>query len=188
LEEMDSSVQSLAKDIPLLNVNAGPRDGAAWIERLKEEYMTLIKYVQLNKAAGDDWFELAANKEGTKWQGKCWYMYNYAKYELKVEFEIPATYPATAPDIILPELDGTRIITQTNSEFLQCVPKSTASIFAISSTEPGALLYEALDAFNNRSAKSYDLIRQIKEDLSHAVDDCIEAASNDCSIGIIFIY
>lgn len=36
--------------IPLLTVKAGPRDGADWIERLKEELAALIKYVQINKA------------------------------------------------------------------------------------------------------------------------------------------
>ena len=25
-----------------------------------------------------------------RWQGKCWYMYNYAKYEFNVEFEVCA--------------------------------------------------------------------------------------------------
>ena len=63
---MDGSIEAVAKKIPLLTVSAGPRDGAAWVERLKEEYVALIKYVQLNKAAGDDWFQLSANKEGTK--------------------------------------------------------------------------------------------------------------------------
>ena len=38
--------------IPLLTVKAGPRDGADWVERLKEELAALIKYVQINKAWG----------------------------------------------------------------------------------------------------------------------------------------
>ena len=29
--------------LPLLNTKAGPRDGEAWIERMKEEYMALIQ-------------------------------------------------------------------------------------------------------------------------------------------------
>ena len=37
--------------IPLLTVKAGPRDGADWVERLKEELAALIKYVQINKAS-----------------------------------------------------------------------------------------------------------------------------------------
>jgi hypothetical protein len=37
-----------------------------WIDRLKEEYMALIKYVEINKADDNDWFKIEANKEGTK--------------------------------------------------------------------------------------------------------------------------
>ena len=33
----------------LLQVRAGPRDGEAWNQRLKEEYQALIKYVQARK-------------------------------------------------------------------------------------------------------------------------------------------
>lgn len=33
-------------------------------------------------------------------------MHELLKYEFDFEFEIPATYPATAPEIQLPELDG----------------------------------------------------------------------------------
>ena len=31
---------------------------------------------------------------------------NYIKYEFKLQFEIPATYPATPIELELPELDG----------------------------------------------------------------------------------
>ena len=36
--------------IPMLSVQAGPRDQEAWVERVKEEYMTLIQYIKQNKA------------------------------------------------------------------------------------------------------------------------------------------
>jgi len=62
--------------------------------------------VENNKQSGSDWFRLESNKEGTKWFGKCWYMHNLLKYEFDVEFDIPVTYPTTAPEIALPELDG----------------------------------------------------------------------------------
>lgn len=86
-----------------------------------------MQYVQNNKASDSDWFRLESNKEGTKWFGKCWYVHNLLKYEFDVEFDvsafldvsfylcakwrlffdqIPVTYPATAPEIALPELDG----------------------------------------------------------------------------------
>ncbi|KAF9619413.1 hypothetical protein IFM89_006600 [Coptis chinensis] len=48
----------------------------------------------------------AANPEGTKWTGKCWYVHNLLKYEFDCQFDIPVTYPATAPELELPELDG----------------------------------------------------------------------------------
>ncbi len=34
--------KTLAK-IPLLKTKAGPRDGELWVQRLKEEYQSLIK-------------------------------------------------------------------------------------------------------------------------------------------------
>ena len=41
---------------------AGPRDKDAWVNRLKEEYQSLIKYVSTNKEADNDWFRLESNK------------------------------------------------------------------------------------------------------------------------------
>ena len=43
---------------------------------------------------------------GTRWFGKCWHFHDLKKYEFHVEFDIPVTYPMTAPEIALPELDG----------------------------------------------------------------------------------
>lgn len=57
------------------------------------------------------------------------------------------------PLILIPECDGARILSNTSMEFLQRVPDSTVSIFKIGSTEPAALLYDALDHFDQRSAK-----------------------------------
>lgn len=71
-----------------------------------QEVQALIKYIQQNKATDSDWFTITSNKEGTKWNGKCWYIHSLLKYEFPFEFEIPATYPATAPEIKIPELDG----------------------------------------------------------------------------------
>ena len=62
--------------------------------------------MQLNKEKDSDWFTVSSNKEGTEWKGKVWYVHNLLKYEFDLEFEIPATYPATAPELALPELDG----------------------------------------------------------------------------------
>jgi len=102
---MDDNTKNVLRKIPSLRTRAGPRD-PAWPQRLKEEYAALIKYVQQNKENDTDWFQLEANKDGTKWFGKCWHMQNYLRYEFDIEFDIPVTYPETAPEIALPELDG----------------------------------------------------------------------------------
>lgn len=38
--------------------------------------------------------------------GPCRYVHNLVKYEFDFQFDIPATYPAVAPEIELPELEG----------------------------------------------------------------------------------
>ena len=48
--------------IPLLNVQAGPRDADQWMERVKEEYLALIQYIKQNKERDNDWFKLKSNK------------------------------------------------------------------------------------------------------------------------------
>ncbi|XP_065846132.1 ubiquitin-fold modifier-conjugating enzyme 1 [Oscarella lobularis] len=103
---VDNATKKTLAAIPLLKTNAGPRDKENWVKRLKEEYTALIKYVSNNKEQDNDWFRLESNKEGTRWFGKCWYVYNLLKYEFDIEFDIPVTYPATAPEIAIPELDG----------------------------------------------------------------------------------
>ncbi|MQL87278.1 hypothetical protein Taro_019792 [Colocasia esculenta] len=107
MEGWDSSTKSALTQIPLLATRAGPRDGAAWTQRLKEEYRALIAYSGMNKANDNDWFRIsAANPQGTRWTGRCWYVHNLRRYEFDVQFDIPVTYPATAPEIELPQLDG----------------------------------------------------------------------------------
>ena len=62
--------------------------------------------MEMNKANDNDWFRISANADGTQWKGKCWYIHNLLKYEFDLQFDIPVTYPATAPELELPELDG----------------------------------------------------------------------------------
>lgn len=67
----------------------------------------MIKYIDINKATDLDWFTIKpSSKDGTHWTGKCWYIHNLIKYEFDFQFDIPATYPATAPEIEIPELEG----------------------------------------------------------------------------------
>lgn len=86
------------------------------------------------------------------------------------------------PLILIPECDGARILSNTSMEFLQRVPDSTVSIFKIGSTEPAALLYDALDHFDQRSAKADENLRLIRSSLPEAVEVCIDAAGHEFSI------
>ena len=62
---VDAATKNAVGKIPQLKTNAGPRDREAWVKRLKEEYVSLIAYVQSNKESDNDWFRLESNKEGT---------------------------------------------------------------------------------------------------------------------------
>lgn len=68
-------------------------------------------------------------------------------------YDEPVRYIYDEPIILIPECDGVRILSNTNMEFLHRVPDSTVSIFQIGSTSPPALLYDALEHFDRRSAK-----------------------------------
>ncbi len=104
---IDDAMKTTLKRIPLLKTRAGPRDKPElWTARLKEEYLALIQFVKQNKETDMDWFSIKSNKEGTKWEGSCWYYCDNVKYEFGICFDIPVTYPATAPEIKIPELDG----------------------------------------------------------------------------------
>ncbi|TYZ56930.1 hypothetical protein PybrP1_001913, partial [[Pythium] brassicae (nom. inval.)] len=114
---IDDDTKRTVQKIPLLATRAGPRDGADWTARLKEEYLALIQardrqtdreasYVKMNKEADNDWFTIESNKTGTRWTGKCWSFYNGLRYEFDLEFEIPATYPVSNPELCIPELEG----------------------------------------------------------------------------------
>ena len=40
---VDEATKKTVASIPTLKTKAGPRDGDPWVQRLKEEYMSLIK-------------------------------------------------------------------------------------------------------------------------------------------------
>jgi ufm1-conjugating enzyme 1 len=85
---VDEVTRKSLSGIPLLKTKAGPRDKELWVQRLKEEFQALIKYVETNKQQDNDWFRLESNKEGTRWFGKCWYIQDLLKYEFDVEFDV----------------------------------------------------------------------------------------------------
>ena len=103
---MDPAVRESVKRIPLCKTKAGPRDGALWIQRMKEEYASLIAYVEQNKERDDHWFQLESNDAGTRWFGTCWCYHDQRKYEFDVTFDLPVTYPQSAPEIALPQLEN----------------------------------------------------------------------------------
>ena len=105
MESWDSNTLATVKKIPLLTQKAGPRDGEAWVARLKEELTVLIQYVSTCKVNDTDWFTISSNKEGTRWTGKCWYIHELIRYEFDMEFEVPVTYPTTPFEIALPQLE-----------------------------------------------------------------------------------
>mmetsp|Transcript_11056 Transcript_11056/g.19157 ORF Transcript_11056/g.19157 Transcript_11056/m.19157 type:complete len:167 (-) Transcript_11056:527-1027(-) len=105
-ESFDAGTRERVQKLALMRCNAGPRDKGAWETRLKEELTALIQYIQLNKETDMDWFTIEPRNGGLGWAGKCWYIHNLIKYEFDFQFEIPATYPLTAPEIELPELEG----------------------------------------------------------------------------------
>ncbi len=103
---MDEGIKKTVTAIPLLSVKAGPRD-PNWSDRLKEELSALIASVNKNKAEDNDWFKIAPqDKTGTLWKGTCWFIHEHVKYEFNLQFEVPVTYPETAPEIEIPSLDG----------------------------------------------------------------------------------
>lgn len=91
---MDNSIKNTLTSIPLLKLKVGPREKDQWPDRLKEEYCSLIKYVENNKKDDNDWFRLESNADGTKWWGKCWFVHELLKYEFDLCFDIPVTYPS----------------------------------------------------------------------------------------------
>jgi hypothetical protein len=87
---------------------------------------------------------------------------------------------------LMPEFDGLRIIGESHHEFLQAVPDSVEKIFQLGfSRYPGAMLYMARQAFEQKDPMADDLIRKIKDDQEYpdglyiAIDQCIEAAGHE---------
>ena len=46
---VDVNTKKTLAQIPLLKTKAGPRDGELWVQRLKEEYQSLIKVFKIYK-------------------------------------------------------------------------------------------------------------------------------------------
>ena len=85
---------------------------------------------------------------------------------------------------IVAEPDCCRIVTGTSCEMLQRVPASTEAITRIGSTDPAALMFDAMEAFEDGDPKSDENIRSIAatNQLGDAVQACISAASAEFSV------
>lgn len=93
-------------------------------------------------------------------------------------------YPYDMAVSLVSEPDCCRIITSTSCEMLQRVPPSTEAIKRIGSTDPAALLYDAMEGFLEGDPKSDENIRSIAStnQLQYAVKSCITAASAEFDI------
>ncbi|XP_056606714.1 vacuolar protein sorting-associated protein 16 homolog [Triplophysa dalaica] len=90
-------------------------------------------------------------------------------------------YPLDSDSVLVPEMDGVRIINETHHELLQEVPGACEEIFKIASMAPGALLLEAHKEYEKESQKADEYLREIKEQnlLAEAVKQCVEAAGHE---------
>lgn len=59
-------------------------------------------------------------------------------------------YSYDEPLVLIPECDGVRLLSNSLMEILQRVPDSIVSIFGVGSTDPAALLFEAMEHFEKR--------------------------------------
>ncbi|MBW0462193.1 hypothetical protein O181_001908 [Austropuccinia psidii MF-1] len=81
---------------------------------------------------------------------------------------------------LISEIDGIRILSSNMCEFLSKVAPCTNLIFKPGSTSPAAILFDAMDHFDKRSARVADEhIRNIKKSLGEAVTVCIQAAARE---------
>ena len=74
------------------------------------------------------------------------------------------------------ELDGCRIISSENHEFVIKVSKDTEEIFRLGSVAGPALLYDAAEAYTLGDIKANENIKSIS-DMANAVESCLNAAS-----------
>ncbi|KDQ19047.1 hypothetical protein BOTBODRAFT_28535 [Botryobasidium botryosum FD-172 SS1] len=88
-------------------------------------------------------------------------------------------YPYSSPSFAVSEIDGVRIVSSERCDFLQKVPDSSESVFRPGSASPAAILFDARDHFDRKSAKADESIREIRPELAAAVDACIDAAGQE---------
>lgn len=94
-------------------------------------------------------------------------------------------FPLDSVSVLVPELDGVRVLSGSHQELLQEVPLVCQEIFKIASMSPGALLLEAHREYEKLSQRADEYLREIKEQsvLSEAVRQCVEAAGHEWDCG-----
>mmetsp|Transcript_43622 Transcript_43622/g.113661 ORF Transcript_43622/g.113661 Transcript_43622/m.113661 type:complete len:859 (-) Transcript_43622:130-2706(-) len=80
--------------------------------------------------------------------------------------------------VLVPESDSIRIVSNSTCELLWKVPDPVVSVFQYGSTSVAATLYDTFELFEKNDITADETFRSIKDDLSSAVDTCIEAALN----------
>jgi hypothetical protein len=85
-------------------------------------------------------------------------------------------WPLDAPAALVPECDGLRVLTAEAHTLLRRVPEPLARCAGVGSTAPGAMLADALDAFDRGSARADEALRAVGDALGDAAADCLAAA------------
>lgn len=94
-------------------------------------------------------------------------------------------YSDGAPHLV-PEPDGCRVLSAGGGcELLQRISPAAVSIRSVGSTHPAALLFDAMEAFEEGDPKSDDNIRSISasNQMLEAIDSCIKAAAGEIDVG-----
>ena len=89
------------------------------------------------------------------------------------------SYHYNSPPFAVTEIDGARIVDTQSCDFIQLVPPSSDKVFRPGSTDPSAILFDALDLFEQHSAKADENINSVRPELAKAVDVLIEAAGQE---------
>ncbi|KAI9595625.1 Vps16, N-terminal region-domain-containing protein [Syncephalis fuscata] len=90
-------------------------------------------------------------------------------------------YNTTEGTHLVTEIDGIRAISTKESFFISKVPDASQNLFQFGSTKPGALLLDAYNLFKKENPKAQEHIRNLKDDLATAINECIEVASLESS-------
>ncbi|XP_050381114.1 protein VACUOLELESS1 [Argentina anserina] len=177
----EDGVQQLGADVlrgPLQKM-AVSRDGQ-WLASFTHDGRLLVMTSNLNEILIEQECESALPPEQLAWCGMDTVLLYWDDILLMMGPRgDPVRYFYDEPVVLIPECDGVRILSNSSMELLQRVPDSTESIFKIGSTSPAALLFDALDHFDRRSAKADENLRLIRASLSEAVEACIDAAGHE---------